>query len=71
MTCYTMWCRWVMYNQHQAALLELQQKNMHNQIDLKALSQPAGQVGAIQPSLSQLFVLRVLVAVTQLRVVTP
>ncbi|KAA6423739.1 MAG: hypothetical protein FRX49_06310, partial [Trebouxia sp. A1-2] len=34
---------WVMYNQHQAALLELQQNNMHNQIDLKALSEPVDQ----------------------------
>lgn len=33
-----------MYNQHQAALLELQQSNMHTQIDLKALSQPTDQV---------------------------
>lgn len=33
-----------MYNQHQAALLDLQQKNLHTQIDLKALSQPADQV---------------------------
>ena len=33
-----------MYNQHQAALLELQQNNMHTQIDLKALSQPTDQV---------------------------
>ena len=33
-----------MYNQHQAALLELQQDNMHNQIDLKALSEPVDQV---------------------------
>lgn len=37
-------CRWVMYNQHQAALLELQQSNMHTQIDLVALSQPTDQV---------------------------
>ncbi len=37
-------CRWVMYNQHQAALLELQQKNMHKQIDLKALSEPTDKV---------------------------
>ncbi|KAL0036871.1 hypothetical protein WJX77_003190 [Trebouxia sp. C0004] len=34
---------WVMYNQHQAALLELQQNNMHHQIDLKALSEPVDQ----------------------------
>ena len=40
-------CRWVMYNQHQAALLELQQNNMHTQIDLKALSQPTDQVCCI------------------------
>ena len=33
-----------MYNQHQAALLELQQSNMHCQIDLKALSEPTDQV---------------------------
>ena len=39
------YCRWVMYNQHQTALLELQQNNMHNQIDLKALSEPVDQVG--------------------------
>ena len=37
-------CRWVMYNQHQAALLELQKNNMHTQIDLKALTQPTDQV---------------------------
>ena len=39
-----MYCRWVMYNQHQAALLELQRNNLHNQIDLKALSEPVDQV---------------------------
>ena len=33
-----------MYNQHQAALLDLQQKNMHTQVDIKALSQPTDQV---------------------------
>ena len=37
-----------MYNQHQAALLELQQNNMQTQIDLKALSQPTDQVCSIQ-----------------------
>ena len=33
-----------MYNQHQAALLELQQNNLHHRIDLKALSEPVDQV---------------------------
>lgn len=44
--------RWVMYNQHQAALLELQQNNLHTQIDLKALSQPTDQVCSIRPCIS-------------------
>ena len=33
-----------MYNQHQEALLALQESNMHNRIDLQALAQPSDQV---------------------------
>ena len=41
-----------MYNHHQAALLDLQQNNMHTQIDLKALSQPTDQVRSIRACIS-------------------
>lgn len=37
-------CRWVMYNQHQEALLALQESNMQNRIDWQALAQPTDQV---------------------------